>query len=170
MEVTNPFEGAILIFLIIAIRYSTMPKRIAIAVILFVAIADRFAEAYGLYWAESLVYMLPWLELGDPKWIPANLVVMSQAVGCISLAIIGSRLIDKHDRRFFWIMSVFLLAAGSLIPIFQATSMNFEAYTFLYRAVAISQVLTVYYYSNGTKQFIRAIGNSIVASRGRTAH
>lgn len=170
MEAIKPFEAAIIICLLIAMRHSTMPKQLAIAVILGVAVVDRLSEGYGMYLAESLVSMAPGLEMGNPKWLVANLVTICQLSGALSLFVIGSRLIEAGDRRFFWAMSAFLAAAGLLIPIFRFTPMNFEAYTFLYRAVAILQVITVYYYSNGTKQYIRAIGNSIITGRGRTAH
>ena len=117
---------------------------------------------YGLYWAESLVDFIPGLYLGEPVWIPFDLIVIMQAFFAGLLVFAALAVKGHKERRFFHIMAGFMLFNCSLIPAYRLYIIpTAEAYTALYHLTSILQVLTVFGYQNGFTKLIGSIRHSI---------
>jgi len=154
------FETGIILALLLAMLKTVPPKQWAIIIVLVTALLIRTIEEFGLYWAESFVSLVPSLTIERQQWIVPDLIVLFQVSMAVYLVSCLAWVKDKESRIFFLLMAVFLMFSSLLIPLYKYDAIKtFSAYTFLYHASAILQVLTVFYYSNGIRQLIRNTGN-----------
>jgi len=160
------FEAAIIGLLLIAMLGSKQPYQFAIILVVVTAVFLRPIEAFGLYWAESLVNVVPGLYLtDDPRWIPADLMFIFQSFMAGILILYTFALRYAKERRFFLAMAAFILFANMLIPAyrFEVLIKSFETYSLLYHVTAILQVLTVFYYSDGITKLIGNLWDSFLS-------
>lgn len=150
------FEAAIIVLLLIAMLGSKQPYQFAIILVVVTAVFLRPIEAFGLYWAESLVDFVPGLHLtDDSRWIPAYLMCIFQSFMAGILILYTFALRYPKERRFFLAMAAFILFANALIPAYRFDVIeSFETYSLLYHLTAALQVLTVFYYTDGTTKLI----------------
>jgi len=156
------FESVIIIALLIAMLGSNQPYKFAIILVVVTAVFARLIDDYGLYWAESFVSLISWLYISEPSWIPWYLIFIFQTLMAGVLILYTFALSEKRERGFFLLMAVFMLFNCALMPAYKADLIvAFETYVLLYHTTAILQVLTVFYYTNGSTKLIANIRNSI---------
>jgi len=155
------FEPIMFILLFLAMLFTNMPRKEAIIYVMVTSAMAIYVMAHGLYVANSLVSIIPGLELGDPKWIEAWMVVFFQTLLSTLLVVRGAFMRGK-DREFFNIMGVFLFAlSGAIVMYRYDLIVEFSLYTAIYHTLAILQVLTVFYYSDGIKRITTSIFNLV---------
>lgn len=148
------FDIGILLAVLFAMLLSSMPKKLAMFICLVVTaigLATNAAIGAG-YLAETFIY---------------RIAGITESMAAFLLILIGWRVINPKEAKFFFIMAGFLMASSALnsvyIPIFLYTDyLNYEFYTFGFHIVAILHVLTMFAYSDGIGKTLRNIRGSIL--------
>lgn len=155
------FEVSIIVFLLLGMLITSMPRKAAISLVLVTLALGSLINLYGLVWAEALVSVVPYLTLGDePQWIKAYMVVLTQSIAALLLIIGGIHY--RGEKLFFWLMAFFLFASSLIIPLYKYDIIyKFSHYTLFYHTIDITMLLTVFYFSDGTKQLIRSLRDTL---------
>lgn len=157
------FEALVIIFMGLGMFITSMPKRAAIILVIAVLAVDSLINLYGLTWAESIVALIPILTLGEePQWIKGGMVVLVQSITALILVISSIWCRKQEDRLFFRVMAIFLIASSVIIPLYKYDIIyKFSHYTLIYHTIDITMLLTVFYFSDGTKQLIRSLRDTL---------
>jgi len=155
------FEPMVFIVLLLAMLITNMPRKEAIIYVLVGSAMTIYINLFGSQWADSLVSAFPWLSMGESVWIKAWMIACAQ--GLIAFLLIARGGWQKgKDKDFFRIMALFMFGTSGALVIYRYDMIvTFDAYTAIYHLLAILQVLTVFYYSNGIKQLTGSIGASL---------
>ena len=162
------FEALIIIFLLFAMLITTHPKKLAVAIVVLIALVDRLIEYYGLQWAESFGSLMG-ISFIESAWMRADMIVVAQCLTSMLLIYISILLGSANDRLFFRIMALFLILTSALIPLYRFdVILSWSAYTNMYHALATLQVFIVYWFSDGFRDFSRNSVSFIRAAFNRS--
>jgi len=155
------FESIIFILLFLAMLATNMPRKEAIIYVMVASAVAIYLSVNSQYIANNLVSIIPGLELGDPRWVESWMVIFFQTF-LSALLVVRGAFMRGRDREFFNIMGVFLFAlSGAIVMYRHDLIVEFSLYTAIYHTLAILQVLTVFYYSDGIKRITTNIFNLI---------
>lgn len=148
------FDVGIFLGILFAMLLSSMPKKLAMLICLFVSITGLILNSAieAGYFADSMIYPM---------------AGVAEALAAVILMLIGIRTINHRDARFFYIMGWFLIVSSWLnsiyIPLFLYTDfLTFEFYTVGFHVVAMLHVFTMFVYSDGIGKAIRNIRGIIL--------
>lgn len=138
------FDICIFLGILCAMLISSMPKKMAMLICLVVSIIGIMLNGAieAGYLAEATIYPMGGL---------------TEAFAAIILILIGARIINYQDRRFFHIMAGFLMLSSFLnsvyIPLYLYNDiLTYRFYTVGFYLVATSHVLTMFVYSDGIRK------------------
>ena len=150
----SPFDIGILLAVLFAMLLSSMPKKLAMSICLLVAIVGVITNGAieAGYLAEIVIY---------------HIAGIAETSAAFLLILIGWRIINVKEARFFFLMAGFLMASSALnslyIHIFLYTDfLKYEFYTVGFHVVAILHVITMFAYSDGIRKILRNIRSSVL--------
>jgi len=157
------FEILVIVFLGLGMFTTSMPKMAAISLVITVLAIDSLINLYGLVWAEAIVALIPALTIGEESsWIKGYMVVLVQSITALILFFSAHWCDSREDRLFFRIMALFLFASALIIPLYKfGVIYEFSQYTLFYHTIDIIMVFTVFYFSDGTKQLIGSLRDTL---------
>ena len=150
MNNITPFDGGVLLLVLLAMLLARQPKQAAMSVCLAVSAIGMF-----LNYSVELGY------LGARELFPLAANIQLLAAGSL---FIGARWLKGQNQSFFVIMGYFLLVLGAINLTVSPGLITESVYVAASHIIAILHVATMLKYSNGFMDIIRNFRDFILGN------